>query len=85
MDQTGRKKLMRIPEFCEYSGLSRDRVYRLAKANKITLKRLGGSTLVDVDQAMTFLENLPDYREVPPSYWGGTTTPPRARKTKTAK
>jgi excisionase family DNA binding protein len=85
MDPVSPKKFMRIPEFCEYAGISRDRVYRLAKAGKIPLVRLGGSTLVVVDKALEFLDNLPDYRAVPPSYWGGATTPPRARKKKPTK
>jgi excisionase family DNA binding protein len=74
-----RPKFMRVSEFAAYAGLSKSRVYRLADANKITLKRLGGATLVDVDAAMKFLEGLPDYRAVPPTYWGKNTKPPKCR------
>ena len=50
-----RPKYMRIPEFCEYTGLSRDRVYRLARPGKLKMIRLGGSTLVVVDPSMAYL------------------------------
>jgi hypothetical protein len=71
---------MRVKPFSSFSGLSVSRVYRLARQDKIKLVREGGTTLVDVDQAMGYLENLPDYREVPPSYWGQHKVPPKCRK-----
>jgi hypothetical protein len=71
-----RPKFMRVPVFAEYTGLSIDRVYKLAREDKIKLVRLGGSTLVVADPAMAYLESLPDYRDAPPSYWAGSTVPP---------
>jgi hypothetical protein len=82
MNNTTRPKYMRVPIFAEYAGITVDRIYKLAKAGHIKLVRLGGTTLVDVDQAIAYLQSLRDYREVPTSYWGGATTPPRCRKKK---
>jgi excisionase family DNA binding protein len=69
-------KFMRVPVFAEYTGLSKDRVYKLAHEDKIKLVRLGASTLVNVDVSMAYLESLPDYRDATTSYWGGSQTPP---------
>jgi hypothetical protein len=71
-----RPKFMRVPVFAEYTGLSVARVYKLAHEAKLKLVRLGGSTLVDVDRGMEFLQSLPDFRTATTSYWGGSTTPP---------
>jgi hypothetical protein len=55
-------RLMRVKQFVAFTGLSRSRIYRLAKSGDIKLVRLGASTYVDVPIAMTYLDGLPDYR-----------------------
>jgi hypothetical protein len=75
-----RPKFMRVAAFSAYSGLTIDRIYKLARDDKIKLVRLGGSTLVDVDQAMGFLESLPGWKEAPPPYWAGSKKPPKFRR-----
>jgi hypothetical protein len=71
---------MRIKPFSAFSGLTVSKIYRLARQDKIKLVREGGTTLVDVDQAIGYLENLPDYRAVKPTYWGEHTVPPKSRR-----
>ena len=73
-------KLMRVRKWSAVSGLTPDRIYKLADEGKLKLKRLGGSTYVDVDHGMAFIESLPDYREVPTSYWSGQKKPPSQNK-----
>jgi hypothetical protein len=73
-------RLMKPKEFARYSGLSVSRVYRLARANQISIVRLGGSSYVVVAEAMAFLESLPSYKSAPTSYWAGSAVPPRRRK-----
>jgi hypothetical protein len=75
-------KLMRVRQFCAFTGPSRSRLYRLAKKELIPLVRLEGSTFVKVEPAIAFLDNLPDYRAVKTPYWGKHDAPPRCRKSK---
>src|SRR5258707_8140955 len=78
-----RPKFMSVKMFATHTGLTTDRVYKLAREGKLHMVRLGGSTLVDVEQAMAFLESLPSWREVPTPSFGGSRMPPRWRNRKT--
>src|SRR6516225_3582836 len=73
-------KLMRVSKWCAVSGLTPDRTYALANEGKLKLKRLGGSTYVDVHHGMAFIDSLPDYREVPTTYWADQKNPHSRRK-----
>jgi hypothetical protein len=73
-------RLMRVKQFIAFSGLSRSRIYRLAKSGDIKLVRLGASTYVDVPTAMAYLDGLPDYRDAKTGFWGTHNKPPRSRK-----
>jgi hypothetical protein len=71
-----------VRRWCAITGISRTRTYALARDNKLILKRLGGSTYVDVEHGLAYLQSLPTYRDVPPSFWAGETNPPTSRKKK---
>jgi hypothetical protein len=75
-------RLVRVKPFAAYSGLSRSRIYRLAKAGHIRLVRLGASTYVDVPIAMDYLENLPSYKDAKTGFWGPHKESPRSRSKK---
>jgi predicted DNA-binding transcriptional regulator AlpA len=48
-----------LPQAPAVLGLSRSAIYRAAAQGKITLRKLGRTTLVDVASARAFIESLP--------------------------
>ena len=51
--------LVPLPKAPAVFGLSRSAIYRAAGDGKITLRKLGKSTLVDTASALAFIANLP--------------------------
>jgi hypothetical protein len=49
-----------IPRFCELSGISRSLAYELIGDRKLTAKKLGAKTLVDVAASLAWMRSLPD-------------------------
>lgn len=49
-----------IPRACALSGLSRSAIYRAAAAGQITLRKIGRTTLVDLESVRAFLASLPE-------------------------
>jgi len=48
-----------IPRACALSGMSRSAIYRAAAAGQITLRKIGRTTLVDMESVRAFLAALP--------------------------
>jgi hypothetical protein len=65
-------KYMTIGQFCKYSGLSRWHFMRIADKYRLPLTQQGVSKLVDVEQVMALLANLPRVeQQLVPDRWPG--------------
>ena len=54
-----RPRFISIDETCEYTGLSRRKIYDLMKGRKIVAKKLGTRTLIERASVDKFLNALP--------------------------
>jgi hypothetical protein len=59
-------EMARIPVAVAVSGLSRSTLYRLAAEGRITLRKAGRTTLVDIASVRAFLAGLPRATIRPP-------------------
>lgn len=48
-----------IPKACAWSGLGRTRMYELASAGEIVIRKAGRRSLVDLESLAAFLESRP--------------------------
>ncbi|MDE2580921.1 MAG: hypothetical protein KGL52_04755 [Rhodospirillales bacterium] len=51
--------LLRIPAAVRFSGISRSELYRLAGEDKLTMRKLGRSTLIDAASLQRVIDGLP--------------------------
>ena len=54
-----RRRLAGLPEACRYGMFSRTKAYELKDAGKITMVKLEGKTLVDLDSIDRYIDNPP--------------------------
>jgi excisionase family DNA binding protein len=52
------RRALRINEFCLAYGVSRSTTYALVKANKLRLHKLGGRSLIKIEDAEALLNGL---------------------------
>lgn len=58
----GEKLLLSILEFCERTGLSRSKTYLEISAGKLRAKKIGRRTVIPIQEANRWIEQLPEYR-----------------------
>ena len=51
-----------IRGWCQLTGLTETRTYDLLSIGLLRAKKLGGSTLIDVQHGLEYLRSLPDYQ-----------------------
>ncbi|MCB1383233.1 MAG: helix-turn-helix domain-containing protein [Notoacmeibacter sp.] len=58
-EQSHRKGAYTIPEFADWSGISRSSVYRQIASGQLTAMKAGHRTLIRADEAQRWLDALP--------------------------
>lgn len=53
------KRALQIQEFCELYGVGKSTMYEEVKAGRLTVRKIGKRSLIAVDDADAWLENLP--------------------------
>jgi predicted DNA-binding transcriptional regulator AlpA len=48
-----------VSEFCEWSGISRSKLYEEVKAGRIPMRKIGGKSVITMPDALRWLETLP--------------------------
>ena len=55
-----RKGAMSVNDFCAWANMGRNKFYRLVKQGDLTTRKIHGSTVVTMPDALRWLENLPE-------------------------
>jgi len=56
-----------VPEFCDWAGIGRTKVYEEIEAQRLPVVKVGKRTLIRLYDAKEWLQRLPSPRPLPPS------------------